>query len=147
MEDPRVRQEAQCGPAGMTMRWMPFRIAVGVALIAALAAAPVLGGAVSSGGPWSYTSGGITIKYSGAHGALLNQAYSDTYDYNGSCDGLAGRLKYNPGSVDSGWIYDESGANTIRLLAPVGTTAVSSQHRAQNPLNGFWSPAAQPHAW
>lgn len=125
-----------------------LRIAVGVALVAALTATPVLGGAVSSGGPWSYTSGGITIKYSGYHGAVDDRALAQTNDYNGLCDNLGVRLKYNPGGVDTGWGYSTTGPNAwVAYAAFTGTTAVSSMHRAENPLNGFWSPASLPHAW
>lgn len=131
------------------MLWKRLRVAVGVALIAALTAAtPVLGTAVGSGGPWSYTSGGFTIKYSGVHNASLNYAYAETFDYNGLCGDLAVRLKYNPGSVDTGWYYTTTGPSSVTLFAnQSGTTAASSMHRAENPLNGFWSPAGLPHAW
>lgn len=120
-------------------------VAVFVALL--VAAAPAHGGAASAGGPWSYVRGGITAQFSGSHNAANGSAYGQTNDFNGLCAALRVRLKYNPGNIDTGWRESASTTAIFQVLAPAGTTAVSSQHRAQHNWDLTWSGIQQPHAW
>ncbi len=118
-----------------------------VALLVA-SAVPVYGGSVSSGGPWTYTRGPIVCQFSGDHGSLDGRAVARTHDYNNGCALLRARLKSNPGAVDSGWETSMSSVSTFILRDPlVGSTAVSSEHRAQNGWDGTFSNIQRPHAW
>ena len=121
-------------------------IAVGVLTFGS--AMPVLAGSVSSGGPWSWSRGGITAQMTGSHASESGKAYAQTEDYNGMCGALAARLKYNPGGVDTGWGYSSAFAGTFRVYGPSGSTAFSSQHQAQHNWDGSWSSGIrQPHSF
>lgn len=121
--------------------------AVAVSALLLAFALPVLGGASSAGGPWSYTRQGVTCQWSGSHSAADGQAYGQTNDYNGNCNKLRVRLKYNPGNIDSGWKTSVGEPGIYIWPAPLNTTAVSSEHTAQNPFDLSFSGVARPHAW
>lgn len=127
-----------------------LRLVMAPILIAVLMApTTALGGSVSSGGPWSWSRGGITAKFVGSHGSQNDKAYARTEDYNGYCANLRARLKFNPGSVDSGW-YESTGYPPAFLIttSTSGTTAVASEHSAQHNWDLTWSSGVQrPHAW
>ena len=130
-----------------------LRIATAIALIVGLmSATTVMATPVGSGGPWSFTRGPITIQYSGLHTAINNQAYAETFDYNGNSSDLGVRLKYswNGYTYDSGWSYSPGSTPpswNIRVVSPYPTTALSSAHRAENPWDLSWSGPSYPHAW
>lgn len=124
-------------------------ILVPAVLVGLLASAvPALGGAVSSGGPWSYTRQSIVCQFTGDHGAQNSQAFARTTDYNGNCDKLRVRLKANPGPVDWGWAESAGAPASFQVFDPdLGTTAVSSEHRAMHPFDLSWSSVFRPHAF
>lgn len=97
------------------MRKAKVLLVAGMVLLG-LVASPVsaLAGASSSGGPWSWSRGGVVAKFSGSHSAADNRAYGQTNDYNGMVANLRVRLKYNPGSVDTGWYTSVSSPSIFR---------------------------------
>jgi hypothetical protein len=109
--------------------------------------ASVMAGSANSGGPWSYTRQGVVCSFSGSHNAANGQAYGQTNDFNGGCGKLMVRLKYNPGGIDSGWKTSVTEPAIFQWFAPASTTAVSSEHRAQNPFDLTFSGIQRPHAW
>lgn len=131
------------------MRKVKVLLVTGVVLLGLLgSASPALAAASSSGGPWSWSRGGVVAKFSGSHSAADNRAYGQTNDYNGVCGNLKVRLKYNPGSVDSGWKTSVTSPSIYQYFAPQGTTAVSSEHQAQHNFDLTWSSGIQrPHSW
>lgn len=112
---------------------------------------PAFAGSVSSGGPWTYTTGPVSCKFTGLHSALSGIAYAQTQDYNGSCAELGARLKYkktNGVTVSGSWAYSTpSSPGTYTIYAPSTSTAVSSEHKAQNGWYPSWSSAQRPHSW
>jgi len=136
------------GPA-MSQRRSNFFAGLTVGTVLALVSAlPVLGGSVSAGGPWSYVRGPITCQFSGDHGSSDNHAFGRTTDFNNGCANLAVRLKSNPGPADSGWFFSTGSPSSWRVTDNrAGSTAVSSEHRAQNGWDGTYSTVQRPHAW
>jgi hypothetical protein len=133
----------------MQMRKAKVLFVTGVVLVGLVfGAVPAFAGASSSGGPWSWSRGGVVAKFSGSHSAADNRAYGQTNDYNGVCGDLKVRLKYNPGSVDSGWFTSVGAPSIYTIFAGTGTTAVSSEHQAQHNFDLSWSSGIQrPHSW
>lgn len=131
-----------------------FLFTLSAAAVATIAlAGVVLAGATSAGGPWSYSNQSTTCLFSGDHGAEYNQAFARTTNYNGACRHLAVRLKSNPGAADSGWFWSDTfgvpdfPANFRVFRNVLGSTAISSQHKAMESWWNSWSPTQQPHAW
>lgn len=122
-------------------------LALAVALIL-VSAVPAYGAQVSAGGPWTYTRGPIVCQFSGDHFQFNGRASARTVDSNNGCANLRVRLKSNPGPVDSGWITSPYNASSYTISDPlVGSTAVSSEHRALNGWDGTYSTVQRPHAW
>jgi hypothetical protein len=113
----------------------------------------VAGGAVSSGGPWTYSNQYTTCKFAGTHSASANKAYARTDNSNAGCRHLAVRLKSNPGPQDSGWFWSDTlGFQDYPPHLTIqdnrnGSTAVASQHKGMESWWNSWSPTQQPHAW
>ena len=133
------------------MRSRSLRIALVLALVVALGL-PVSAGPVSSGGPWTFIAGPVTCKVTGLHSAANGLAYAMTEDYNAGCAELGARLKYqradNGVIVAGGWTYSTPySPSTYLIWAPVQSTAVSSEHKAQNGWYPSWSGTQRPHAW
>lgn len=131
---------------------LPFRnrlfLVIGLTTLLAAGTAPAWAASVSAGGPWTYTRGPIICKFSGSHGALNNKAYARTQDYNDGCASLMARLKSNPGGWDSGWYTSIGSPAIFDVVDPLsGSTAISSEHRAQNGWDSSFSQIARPHAW
>jgi hypothetical protein len=105
-------------------------------------------GAVSSGGPWTYQTFYVTCKFTGDHGSQNGYAFARTTDFNGGCAKLRVRLKANPGAFDWGW-RESTGAPGAYMWFDnaAGSTAISSQHRAQEGFQDSWSQVEQPHAF
>lgn len=132
------------------MQHLPVgRLIIVAAAMVALLPGTVVAGAVSAGGPWTYSNQYTTCQFSGDHGAQSNRAFARTTNYNGGCKALAVRLKSNPGLWDSGW--EESSLNypgAFQLLDPLaGSTAVSSRHRGMESWWNSWSAVKEPHPW
>jgi hypothetical protein len=117
--------------------------------MAVVLSAPVGAGSVSSGGPWTYSNQYVTCKFTGDHGAQNGYAFGRTTDYNNGCAKLKVRLKSDPGATDWGWVTTPTASYAyIQFFDPrSGTTAVSSQHQAQEPWWESWSSVQQPHAF
>jgi hypothetical protein len=105
--------------------------------------------AVSAGGPWTHTQGGITARYSGGHDRVVTQARAYTVDDNGRNGRLRTRLRYSDGITVYVTDWQTSSANTaaLNLFGPPGTQAISSEHQAQHPFNLVWSSVTRPHAF
>jgi hypothetical protein len=130
------------------MRTVVVRSSFWALALALLLPATVFAGPVSSGGPWTYQTFYVTCRFSGDHGAQNNYAFARTTDYNGGCARLAVRLKSNPGPVDWGWVFSATSPASFTFFDPdSGTTAVSSEHRAQEGFQGSWSQIERPHAF
>jgi hypothetical protein len=104
----------------------------------------------TSSGQWTFTHGPITCTFSGIHSASGGVAYARTNDANNGCASLRVNLKYKR-SADgaifiTGW-YETGSGSAITVWAGSTSTAVASQHRAENGWYGYWSPIQQPHAW
>lgn len=104
-------------------------------------------GPTSTGGPWSHNSGPANCTFYGAHTRVDNRAYADTSS-NGACMARRVRLCYTSSGSNqiTGWVTSTGTANAV-VRGPAGSTAVASEHRAQNSWSATWSSVRRPHGF
>ncbi len=118
-------------------------------MLSVVATDPALAASVSSGGPWTYTTGPITCQFSGSHYSADAKATGQTSDYNGGCARLAVRIKFSRASDEAVITGSWKTVNTSILIvtADVLSTAIASEHKAENGYYPSWSPVQRPHAF
>lgn len=132
------------------MRHLPRWRSRMIALILAVTAAIPL---VANAGPghsetWTFTVGPVTCQFKGEHKQVNNRAHGTTSDVNNGCADLRVRTRayFEDGYWESFW--NQESDSSVYMQGPVGSTALASEHRAQNGWLGTWSNVeCAVHAW